>query len=100
MNRKVVLAIVNGSLCIDPSDVGKVDMPSIKAQLREKYGKDIPINVAPIETWMPESGTEALMKEAADKMAEKCLIPKMEYSPMQYNNRHARRARAARNRKR
>lgn len=95
MSKKVVLATVNGVLCIDPSDVGKVNLVDIKARLREKYGTDIPVNVAPISTWMPDCGTEALMEEAMQKMAAKCLEngPKMVYNPLSYNNRHARRAR-------
>lgn len=102
MSKKVVLAMVNGALCIDPSDVGKVNLVDIKTRLREEYGTDIPVNVAPISTWMPDCGTEALMEEAMQKMTAKCLenSPKMVYSPLSYNNRHARRTRERELRKR
>lgn len=74
MARKVVMAMINGALHIDPSDVENVDLESVKAQLKEKFHKDVPINIAPIDTWMPQSGTEALMEEAMKEMAMKNLI--------------------------
>ena len=96
MNRKVVMAMVNGALCIDPSDVEKVDLESIKVKLREKYGSEIKINVAPISTWMPEDGTEAIMKQAMDKMSIDGIsgsyeVPKQPYRVV---NRRMRRATA------
>lgn len=95
MGRKVVMAMIGGALHIDPSDVENVDLESVKVQLKEKFHKDIPINIAPIDTWMPTSGTEALMEEAMKEMVAKCLEngPKMVYSPLSCDNRHARRAR-------
>lgn len=74
MGRKVVMAMIGGALHIDPSDVENVDLESVKAQLKEKFHKDIPINIAPIDTWMPTSGTEALMEEAMKEMSMKNLI--------------------------
>ena len=102
MSRKVVMAMVNGALCIDPSDVEKVDLDSIKAKLREKYGNEIKINVAPIATWMPEDGTQAIMKQAMDKMSLNGLTSdsKALKQPYRVVNRRMRRAMAARNRKR
>ena len=99
MNRKVVMAMVNGALCIDPSDVEKVDLESIKAKLREKYVNDIKINIAPIATWMPEDGTQAIMKQAMDKMS--LNSPTSDKQPYRVVNRRMRRAMAkAENKKR
>ena len=92
MNRKVVMAMVNGALCIDPSDVEKVDLESIKVKLREKYGNEIKINVAPISTWMPEDGTEAIMKQAMNKMS--LNSPTSDKQPYRVVNRRMRRAMA------
>ncbi len=103
MSRKVVMAMVNGALCIDPSDVEKVDLDSIKAKLREKYGNEIKINVAPISTWMPEDGTQAIMKQAMDKMSLNGLTSdsKALKQPYRVVNRRMRRAMAkAENKKR
>jgi len=95
MSKKVVLAMVNGSLCIDPSDVEKVNLAGIGAALKEKYGKDIPIVVAPISTWMPDCGTEAVMDLASKEMMErsiKSLGVQKSVAPQRYgNNRHMRR---------
>ncbi len=103
MSRKVVMAMVNGALCIDPSDVEKVDLESIKVKLREKYGNEIKINVAPISTWMPEDGTQAIMKQAMDKMSLNGLTSdsKALKQPYRVFNRRMRRAMAkAENKKR
>ena len=96
MSRKVVMAMVNGALCIDPSDVEKVDLEPIKVKLREKYGNDIKINIAPIATWMPEDGTQAIMKQAMDKMSTKGLFGSHEAQKQPYRviNRRMRRAMA------
>ena len=98
MDRKVIMAMVDGTLCIDPSDVGRVDIQSIKVKLKEKYGEDVPVKVAPITSWMTESSTETLMREAMDKMSTKgleCAYTK----PYVANNRHNRRAQKAINRR-
>ena len=95
MNRKVVMAMVNGALCIDPSDVENVDLESIKVKLREKYGNEIKINIAPIATWMPEDGTEAIMKQAMDKMSLNGLTS--DKQPYRVINRRMRRAMARKN---
>jgi len=104
MNKKVVLAMVNGSLCIDPSDVENVNLTNIKASLKEKYGKEIPIVVAPISTWMPDCGTEAVMDLASKEMAERAIksvdIQKSAVPERYGNNRHMRRMMAKINRKR
>lgn len=102
-NRKVVMAMVNGELCIDPSDVEKVDLNSIKEKLKEKYGNEIKINIAPISTWMPKDGTEAIMKQAMDKMSLNGLTSdkKALKQPYRVINRRMRRAIAkAENKKR
>lgn len=95
MSKKVIMAIVDGVLCIDPVDLDEVNLETIKDKLREKFGKDITIKVAPISTWMPQNGTEALMENAIKKMDAKALMAsqRIEQHTM-YNNRHARRAMA------
>ena len=104
MNKKVVLAMVNGSLCIDPSDVEKVNLTNIKTTLKEKYGKEIAIVVAPISTWMPDCGTEAVMDLASKEMLEraiKSIGAQKSVIPQRYgNNRHMRRMMAKISRKR
>ena len=98
MDRKIIMAMVDGTLCIDPSDVGRVDIQSIKVKLKEKYGKDVPVKVAPITSWMTEISTETLMRDAMDKMSTKgleCAYTK----PYVANNRHNRRASEAKLRK-
>lgn len=101
MDRKVILAMVDGTLCIDPSDVGRVDIQSIKVKLKVKYGKDVPVKVAPIASWMTESSTETLMREAMDKMSTKGLkgLECTYTKPYVANNRHNRRAQEAKNRR-
>ena len=98
-NRKVVMAMVNGELYIDPSDVENVDLDSIKEKLKEKYGNEIKINIAPISTWMPKDGTEAIMRQAADKMSTNGLFGSHEVQKQPYRviNRRMRRAMARKN---
>lgn len=98
MDEKVIIAMANGALHIDPSDVSKVNLEEIKSKMKEKLGYVIPIVVAPISFWMTESGTEALMEEAVKKMSfEK---PVVDYPQSQFfKNRHARRVLEAKNRK-
>lgn len=90
MSKKAIIAIINGELYIDPSDVEKLNTPELKAQLREKYGDTIKVNVAPIKEWMPASGTETLMKEAMEEMVRK-VTPKETNSEHIVLNRKARR---------
>ena len=90
MSKKAIIAIINGELYIDPSDVKKLNTPELKKQLREKYGDTIKVNVAPIKDWMPASGTEALMKEAMAEMVRK-ITPKETNSEPIMLNRKARR---------
>lgn len=67
------MAVINGELYIDPSDVEQLNSLELKKQLRRKYGKNIKVNIAPIKDWMPASGTKALMKEAIADMESKTL---------------------------
>ena len=90
MSKKAIIAIINGELYIDPSDVEKLNTPELKTQLREKYGDTIKVNVAPIKEWMPSSGTETLMKEAMEEMVRK-ITPKETNSEPIMLNRKARR---------
>lgn len=90
MSKKAIIAIINGELYIDPSDVEKLNTPELKKQLREKYGDTIKVNVAPIKEWMPASGTETLMKEAMEDMVRK-ITPKETNSEPIMLNRKARR---------
>lgn len=69
-NRKAIVALINGCICIDPSDAERVDMDKIKAEALKALGKPVNVVIAPINEWMPKSGTEALMNEAM-----KDLIP-------------------------
>lgn len=89
MSKKAIIAIINGELYIDPSDVEKLNAPELKKQLREKYGDTIKVNVAPIKEWMPASGTEALMKEAMEEIVRKVTPKETNSEPML--NRKARR---------
>ena len=73
MSKKAIMAVINGELYIDPSDVEQLNSPELKKQLRRKYGKNIKVNIAPIKDWMPASGTKALMKEAIADMESKML---------------------------
>ena len=105
MDKKVVMAMVNGALCIDPSDIDKVDLKATSAMLKEKYGHEIPIKVAPISTWMPDCGTEAVMDLAAKEMHEKAIrnieaSKNYNYMIPNGNNRRKRRAMARAEKKR
>ena len=60
MERKAIVAMINGALYIDPSDATKETLEKLQA----KFDVDVKVVVAPIQTWMPESGTKALMNEA------------------------------------
>lgn len=65
VNRKAVVALIDGRIYIDPSDVSNVDIEKIKAEAKKALGRnDIEIVVKPIATWMPAVGTEALMNQA------------------------------------
>ena len=63
MARKAITAMINGSLYIDPIDAARVNLDVIKEKAKITFKRDIPIVVAPIQTWMPKSGTEAIMNE-------------------------------------
>ena len=68
MKRKAILAVINGNIHIDPSDVGTVNIEVIKSQIFKATGKTVGVKIEPIKKWMPISGTEALMKEAIKDM--------------------------------
>lgn len=59
-NRKAIVALINGSIYIDPSDASKEVFEKIQSQ----FDKTIKVVVAPINEWMPQIGTKALMNEA------------------------------------
>ena len=63
-NRKAIIAMINGVVHIDPSDMERPNIEVIKQKVKETFKKDVPIVVAPIQTWMPASGTQALINEA------------------------------------
>jgi hypothetical protein len=63
-NRKTIIAMINGVVHIDPSDMERSNIEVIKQKVKETFKKDVPIVVAPIQTWMPASGTQALINEA------------------------------------
>ena len=69
MARKAIVAMINGSLYIDPSDATKEMIEKLQA----KIDKSVKIVVAPIQSWMPESGTEALMNQAMKTIGNKPL---------------------------
>ena len=71
--RKAIVALINGCIHIDPVDVPSVDMEKIQAEAIKALGKPVKVVVAPINEWMPESGTQALMKEAMDKFVPHVL---------------------------
>lgn len=87
MSKKTIIAIINGELYIDPSDVEKLNTPELKKQLREKYGDTIKVNIAPIKEWMPASGTEALMKEAMEEMARTIAAKDVKSEPIMMNRK-------------
>ncbi len=91
MSKKAIIAIINGELYIDPSDVEKLNTPELKTQLREKYGDTIKVNVAPIKEWMPASGTETLMKEAMEEMVRKVTQKETNSEPIMLNRKARRR---------
>lgn len=91
MSKKAIIAIINGELYIDPSDVEKLNTPELKTQLREKYGDTIKVNVAPIKEWMPASGTETLMKEAMEEMVRKATPKETNSEPIMLNRKARRR---------
>lgn len=91
MSKKAIIAIINGELYIDPSDVEKLNTPELKTQLREKYGDTIKVNVAPIKEWMPASGTETLMKEAMEEMARAVAAKDVKSEPIMLNRKARRR---------
>jgi hypothetical protein len=99
MSKKAIIAIINGELYIDPSDVDKLNAPELKKQLREKYGEAIKVNVAPIKDWMPASGTEALMKEAMEEMALAIAAKDVKSEPIMLNRKARRRLDSLKKRK-
>ena len=62
-NRKAIVALINGVIHVDPSDVNRVDIGKIQAEALKVIGKPVPIKAAPLQQWMPSSGTEAIKKE-------------------------------------
>ncbi len=56
--------MINGAVHIDPSDMERPNIEVIKQKVKETFKTDVPIVVAPILTWMPASGTQALINEA------------------------------------
>lgn len=74
-NRKAIVAMINGSIHIDPSDVYRVDLNKIKAQAEKITGSPVSVTIAPINQWMPKSGTEALMKQALKDLGIKSKLP-------------------------
>jgi len=69
-DRKAIVAIINGAICIDPSDVEKVDIEKIKEEAKKACKQSLEVRIAPIQEWMPKSGTEAIMNEAMKKFSE------------------------------
>ena len=65
--RKAIVALINGCIHIDPVDVPRVDMEKIQAEAVKALGKPVEVVIAPINEWMPASGTKALMDEAMKK---------------------------------
>jgi len=65
--RKAIVALINGCIHIDPVDVPRVDMEKIQAEAIKALGKPVKVVVSPINEWMPESGTQAIMDEAMKK---------------------------------
>lgn len=63
MARKAITAMINGSLYIDPMDAARVNLDAIKEKAKLAFKRDVPIVIAPIQTWMPKTGTEAIMNE-------------------------------------
>ena len=61
--RKAIMAIINGSLYIDPADASRENINELKEKAFKSIGKIIPVIVSPITQWMPKSGTAALIKE-------------------------------------
>ena len=55
--------MINGSLYIDPMDAARVNLDTIKEKAKLALKHDVPIVVAPIQTWMPKTGTEAIINE-------------------------------------
>lgn len=68
INRKAILANINGKIYVDPSDVERMGIEAIKSSIRESFKKDMPIVVEPIHEWMPKSGIKALMNEALNDL--------------------------------
>lgn len=63
MNRKAIVALIDGNIYIDPSDVNRVDIGRIKAEAFKVTGKPVEIKIAPLQQWMPSSGTKAITNE-------------------------------------
>lgn len=63
MARKAITAMINGSLYIDPIDAARANLEAIKEKAKLVLKHDVPIVIAPIQTWMPKTGTEAIMNE-------------------------------------
>ena len=85
--RKAIVALINNRIHIDPNDLPRVDMDKIQEQAAKTLGHAVEVVVAPINTWMPESGTKALMEEAM-----KPLMPsKRPIMATNKKNKHAKR---------
>ena len=69
MERKAIVAMINGALYIDPSDATKETLEKLQAQ----FDTTVKVVVAPIQSWMPESGAKALMNEAMKSFGHKPL---------------------------
>ena len=91
VGRKTIMAIINNALYIDPSDADKVNIETIKDKAFKAIGQRLDVVVRPINEWMPSTGTEALMKAAAEEVIPSLTgkhINKVELM----KNRHDRRA--------
>lgn len=94
VGRKTIMAIINNALYIDPSDTDKANIEIIKDKAFKAIGQRLDVIVRPINEWMPSTGTEALMKAAAEE-----AIPSLTGLTGKYinkvelmKNRHDRRA--------
>lgn len=90
VNRKAIVALINGCIYIDPSDVEYANMDKIKAEALKALGKPLEVVVAPINEWMPTSGTKTLMDEAMKSFSPMLSNPKSIIN-YQQSSRNARR---------
>ena len=67
--RKVVIGLIGNTLFIDPRVMPNINVDAIKKKIPN--GENLNVKFEPIDKWMPETGTKALMNQAVKALNRK-----------------------------